>query len=223
MTLFDGMKQFDLICFDVDGTLIEHPSGKIIWELLSLRFGGSARINQARYDRYMAGELSYDKWVELDVSDWIKQGATREQIIEVVREFQPNDGAIETVTALKEKGYPLSVVSGSLNVVIETLFPHHPFDDIFTNHIYFDEEGRLSGWKATPFDIYGKPVAVEALARKYDTSTDRIAYIGDGENDVPLLDTVGYFVAFNPRSEELERRANRVIKNESMTRLLEIF
>ena len=217
------MKKFDLICFDVDGTLIEHPSGMIIWELLSLRFGGSAQVNRARYDRYMAGELSYDKWVELDVSDWIKEGATREQIIDVVREFQPNDGAVETVTALKKKGYPLSVVSGSLNVVIETLFPNHPFDDIFTNHIYFDKEGRLSGWKATPFDIYGKPVAVKALARKYDTSTDRIAYIGDGENDVPLLDTVGYFVAFNPRSEELERRANRVIKNESMTRLLEIF
>lgn len=217
------MKRFDLICFDVDGTLIEHPSGLIIWELLSLKFGGSPAINQARYDRYLSGELSYDKWVELDVTDWMKQDATKDQIIEVVREFKPNDGALETVTALKEKGYPLSVVSGSLNVVVETLFPDNPFDDIFTNYIFFDEKGRLSGWKATPFDIYGKPVAVEALAKKYATSTDRIAYIGDGENDVPLLGTVGCFIAFNPRSEELERRADRVIKNESMTRLLEFF
>lgn len=217
------MKKFDLICFDVDGTLIEHPSGLIIWELLSMRFGGSPEINQRRYDRYRAGEMDYDKWVELDVTDWMREGATRDQIIEVVREFQPNDGALETVAALKEKGYPLAVVSGSLNVVVETLFPDDPFDDIFTNHIYFDEKGRLSGWKATPFDIYGKPVALEALAKKYSTSTDRIAFVGDGENDVPLLDTVGYFVAFNPRSEELERRADRVIRNESMTRLLENF
>jgi len=217
------MKKYDLICFDVDGTLIEHPSGMIIWELLSMRFGGSPQINRERHDRYLSGEMSYDEWVELDVTDWMKHDATRDQIIEVVREFRPNEGALETVAALKKKGYPLSVVSGSLNVVVETLFPDKPFDDIFTNYIYFDGDGRLSGWKATPFDIYGKPVALKALAKKYNTSTDRIAYVGDGDNDVPLLDTVGYFVAFNPRSEELERRANRVIKQESMTRLLEIF
>jgi HAD superfamily PSPase-like hydrolase len=217
------MKQFDLICFDVDGTLIEHPSGLIIWELLSIKFGGSQEINRQRYDRYRAGEMDYDKWVELDVTDWMKEGATKDQILDVVKEFKPNDGAVETVTALKDKGYPLAVVSGSLNVVIETLFPDMPFDDMYTNHIYFDQNGRLSGWKATPFDIYGKPVALEALAKKYNTTTERIAFIGDGENDVPLLDTVGFFVAFNPRSEELEKRADRVIRNESMIRLLDYF
>ncbi|NIM20121.1 MAG: HAD-IB family phosphatase [Candidatus Latescibacteria bacterium] len=217
------MKQYDLICFDVDGTLIEHPTGKVIWELLNIRYGGSEQINQARYDSYMEGNITYDKWVELDVSDWIEKRATQEEIVEVVRGFRPHEGALETVEELKKRGYRLSVVSGTLDIVIDTIFPDHPFDDVFTNRIFFDGDGNLTGWKATPFDIFGKPIALRELARKYGTTLDRIAYIGDGDNDVPLLGVVGYFVAFNPRSAELERGADRVVKNQSMTKLLEIF
>jgi HAD superfamily PSPase-like hydrolase len=216
-------RKFDLISFDVDGTLVEHPSGKVIWELLNLKYIGTEAVNQERYEAYKAGRLTYDQWVEADVSGWMESDATREEILEVVREFRPNQGAIETVLELKSRGYLLSVVSGTIDIVVNTLFPDLPFEDVFTNRIFFDERGRLSGWQATPFDIYGKPVALRALARKYDTSVDRIAFVGDGDNDVPLLDVAGCFVAFNPRSAELERRADRVLRNQSMTALLDIF
>ena len=216
-------RKFDLISFDVDGTLVEHPSGKVIWELLNLKYVGSEAVNQDRYKDYLAGRLTYDQWVEADVSGWMQKDATREEILEVVREFRPNPGAVETVLELKSRGYILSVVSGTIDIVVDTLFADLPFEDVFTNRIFFDEQGKLTRWQATPFDIFGKPVALKELARKYDTSVDRIAFIGDGENDVPLLDVAGYFVAFNPRSAELERRADRVIKNRSMTALLDIF
>ncbi len=217
------MKSYDLICFDVDGTLVEHPTGKVIWELLNLRYGGSEKLNDERYKNYLTGKITYDDWVALDVGGWMEKNATREEILEVVKEFQPNDGAVETVSELKNRGYRLSVVSGTLDIVVDTIFSDHPFDDVFTNRIFFDTDGRLIGWEATAFDIFGKPIALKELARKYDTTMERIAFIGDGENDVPLLGKVGLFVAFNPRSEELERRADRVIKQESMTRILEIF
>ena len=216
-------RNFDLISFDVDGTLVEHPSGKVIWELLNIRYGGSEDTNQRRFEAYQAGRLTYDQWVEADVSGWMEKDATKEEILEVVREFRPNEGAIETVLELKNRGYTLSVVSGTIDIVVDTLFPDLPFEDVFTNRIFFDEQGKLSGWQATPFDIYGKPVALKELARKYDTSVDKIAFIGDGDNDVPLLGVAGYFVAFNPRSADLEQRADRVIKNQSLTTLLDIF
>ena len=216
-------RNFDLISFDVDGTLVEHPSGKVIWELLNIRYGGSEDTNQRRFEAYQAGRLTYDQWVEADVSGWMEKDATREEILEVVREFRLNEGAIETVLELKNRGYTLSVVSGTIDIVVDTLFPDLPFEDVFTNRIFFDEQGKLSGWQATPFDIYGKPVALRELARKYDISVDKIAFIGDGDNDVPLLGVAGYFVAFNPQSAELEKRADRVIKNQSMTTLLDIF
>ena len=38
------MKPYDLICFDVDGTLIEHPSGKVIWEVLNEKYVGNTLV-----------------------------------------------------------------------------------------------------------------------------------------------------------------------------------
>jgi phosphoserine phosphatase len=43
-----------LIAFDVDGTLVDHPEGKVIWELLNRRFMGDDRMNHQRYRDYQA-------------------------------------------------------------------------------------------------------------------------------------------------------------------------
>jgi len=214
--------RYDLICFDVDGTLIRHPTDKVIWEILNLRFTGDDRVNVERYRQYRAGELSYDEWVQLDVSGWIAVGATRDRITQAVREFEVVEGAMETVWALKERGAQLAVVSGTLDVVIDTLFPDHPFDDVYTNRLHFDGDGRLAGWTATPYDIHGKPEAVRNLAERHGIPLERCAFVGDGENDVPLVGVVGCLIAFNPRSRELEAGADHVLKGESMKRILEI-
>ncbi len=213
----------DLICFDVDGTLVRHPSGMVIWEVLNLRYGGSKEINRTRFEMYREGKLSYDRWVELDVGGWIEKGATRDDIVECVREFSLFDGARETVHELKRRGFRLGVISGTIDIVLDTLFPDHPFDAVHTNRIFFDERGRLEAWRATRFDIDGKPVALREIARKHDVPLSRTAYIGDGENDIPLLGVAGFFVAFRPKSPLLAEGADMVIGKEGLGRLLDVF
>jgi phosphoserine phosphatase len=215
-------RRYDLVCFDVDGTLIRHPTDKVIWEILNLRFTGSDAINQERYRMYREGEITYEDWVRLDVGGWIEVGARRDAIVEAVREFECYDGALETVRELKRRGAWLAVVSGTLDVVLDTLFPDHPFDDVFTNKLRFDGNDTLVGWEATPFDLEGKPDAIRELARRHGIGLDRVAFVGDGENDVPVIGVAGLVVAFNPRSLALERGADHVLKNENMNRLLEI-
>ena len=215
-------RRYDLICFDVDGTLVKHPTGKVIWEILNLRFTGSDEINQVRYAMYRAGELTYADWVRLDVQGWIDAGATYGGIETAVREFAPAEGALETVWELRRRGLKLAIVSGTLDVVIDTLFPEHPFDDVFSNRLVFDDGGRLAGWSATPFDLQGKPEAVRQLARKHGTELKRTAFVGDGENDVPVIGVAGTVVAFHPRSAELARRADHVLTNGGMGALLDI-
>jgi phosphoserine phosphatase len=215
-------RRYDLICFDVDGTLVKHPTGKVIWEILNLRFTGSDEINQVRYGMYRAGNLTYADWVALDVQGWIDAGATRDAIETAVREFAPVDGAVETVWELRRRGLKLAIVSGTLDVVIDTLFPEHPFDDVFSNGLVFDGAGRLTGWSATSFDLHGKPDAVRQLARKHGATLERTAFVGDGDNDVPVIGVAGTVVAFHPRSAELERRADHVLTNGGMGALLDI-
>jgi len=216
------MSRYGLICFDVDGTLVKHPTDKVIWEILNLRFIGDDSVNQERYRMYREGEITYAKWVELDVSGWIEAGATREQVEASVREFEHHDGVLETVHALKRRGAVLALISGTLDVVIDTLFPDHPFDDVFCNRLVFDDDGRLSGWRATPFDLHGKPDALRQLSEKHGVPLERTAFIGDGENDVPVIGVAGTVVAFNPRSEALEKGADHVVRNGNMRELLTI-
>lgn len=212
-----------MICFDVDGTLVHHPTGMVIWEVLNLRFGGTVEQNHARYAMYRRGEIRYDEWVELDVEDWVAAGASRQTILESVREFELVKGACETVSELKARGYHLAVISGTLDIVLDTLFPDHPFDDVYTNRVFFDEAGNLCAWQATPFDGHGKPDALRVLCRKHNIDPARAAYIGDGENDVPLIGVPGYLIAFHPRSSALEAGADLVMRDPDLSRLLDIF
>jgi phosphoserine phosphatase len=218
----DG-RSYDLICFDVDGTLVRHPSGLVIWEVLNLKYGGSKEINRFRYQMYCEGRLSYERWVQLDVSGWIDHGATESGVLEAVREFSLFDGARETVHELKRRGYMLGVISGTLNVVLDTLFPDHPFDEVYTNKIFFDGGGRLDGWEATRYDSHGKPEALRDIAHRHGVHLSRTGFVGDGENDEPLLGVAGFFAAFRPRSRVLADGADIVLGESELPKLLDVF
>jgi len=215
-------RPYDLVCFDVDGTLVRHPSGKVIWEVLNRRFLGDDTVNEDRHRWYREGKITYPEWVELDVQGWIDAGATHAEILDSVREFERFDGAHETLWELKRRGVRLAIISGTLDIVIHTLFPEHPFDDIYSNRLIFDEHGVLTSWQATPFDLEGKPVAMRELSERHAVDLQRAAFVGDGANDVPMVGVAGCVVAFNPRSRDLERMANHVIRGPSLSQLLEL-
>lgn len=214
------ISDFELVCFDVDGTLIQHPRDKVIWEVLNQRFTGTDTINEERFSMYNSGAITYAQWVELDVTGWIHAGASRAEIVETVEEFQPCDGIGETLEEFKRRGARLAIVSGTLDIVIDTLFPDHLFDDVYSNRLIFDKDGTLTGWQATAFDLQGKPDALREISHRHDIALERSLFVGDGDNDVPVIGVAGCVVAFNPRSQELERRADHVIRGNDMRDLL---
>ena len=197
------MRPFDLICFDVDGTLVVHPEGRIVWEILNTRFTGTDTANVARFHDYRAGAITYADWVALDVGDWLRAGATRAQILEAIGELELIGGARETLRELKRRGYKLAVVSGTIDIVLDTLFPDHPFDDVFVNHLHFDGDGRLAGWTATPSDVDGKARALREIAEREGIPLDRCAYVGDAINDLDIAREAGFAIALNSTCADL--------------------
>ncbi len=217
------MKPIQLIAFDVDGTLVEHPEKLVVWQLMNRRYLGSLEVSDQRYRDFMAGKFDYERWVDLDVSDWMSRGATRAEMAEEVKALELIGGAHETLAVLKERGYKLAVISGTLDLVIEEFFPEHPFEEIFTNKLHFDEAGKLVGAKATNYDMEGKAHALEELAQRFSLSLEECAFVGDHANDVAVAQAAGFSVAFNPKTPRLEEVADHVIRADSLAPVAELF
>src|SRR6185295_11635441 len=121
---------------------------------------------------------------------------------------------------LKAGGMRLVVISGTLDLLLDTFFPEHPFDEIYSNHIGFDDEERISHWRATPFDMQGKAQALRAVALREGIPLSRCAFVGDSSNDVWIARAAGFSVAFNPKCEELEREASVVVRSDDLRSVL---
>lgn len=213
-------RRVDLVCFDVDGTLIKHPENKVVWQVLNQRFLGDDSVNADRFARYRSGEITYAEWVALDVGEWQRLGVTREQMVDALGELRLVTGARETLSVLKERGYKLAVISGTLDISLETLFPDHPFADVFCNRIHFGEDGHITGWTATPYDMEGKAQALKMIAAREGFPLERCAFVGDHHNDLAAAQVAGLAIAFDPKSPELEEVADAVIRSADLQDIL---
>jgi len=224
MQLEEGLplsrQSLELIAFDVDGTLVREPDGLTVWEVLNREFIGSAEINRQRYEEFKAGRLSYSDWVALDVKGWKSAGARRDDLISAFGALELVAGTQEALDSLKRLGTRLVVISGTLDLMLNTLLPDHPFEEIHANHIGFDPDGNISHWRATPFDMQGKEKLLRAIALRENIPLQRCGFVGDSSNDVWIARAAGRSVAFNPRCEELERVADVVVRSDDLRDLL---
>ena len=199
---------------------MREPDGLTVWEVLNREFIGSAEINRQRYEAYKAGRLSYPDWVALDIEGWRDAGARRDDLIDAFGSLELVSGTRETLVTLKQRGLRLIVISGTLDLMLNTLLPDHPFDEVHANHIGFDEQGNIAHWRATPFDMQGKEKLLRAIALREGIPLERCGFVGDSSNDVWIARAAGRAVAFNPRCDELERTADVVIRSDDLRDVL---
>lgn len=206
---------YKLVAFDVDGTLIGNRDGKVVWQLLNNHFARDETANARRYEAYMTGQITYAEWVDLDVGQWVEVGATRTEIVGVIQQhlfLVP--GARETVEALRQRGYKLAVISGTLDLTLALLFSEHPFEEIFTNKIWFDDQGLIAGWEATPYDMSGKAEALAEIASRQQVTLEQTVYVGDNINDIQVMEAAGLAVAFEPKHPSVIEAADEVVRGD---------
>jgi phosphoserine phosphatase len=213
-----------VICFDVDGTLVEHAEGKTVWQVLNERFLDSTTLNRERLADFRSGRLRYAEWVALDVGDWVCAGVRLPAIeAEIRASLRPVPGARETIATLRRRGYRVAVVSGTIDLTLKLLLGACAFDRVFSNRLFFGSDGAICGWQATVYDMEGKARAVRELAAEFGVGTDACAFVGDHWNDLAALECAGLGVAFCPKDDAVRAAADVVIEEGPLTRLLEIF
>jgi phosphoserine phosphatase len=215
-----GSGPVDLVAFDVDGTLIRERDGLTVWEVLNREFLGNCEINRERSRNFLDGQLSYAEWVALDIEGWQTAGATREQIVAAFGSLSAIAGAQEALLTLADSGVRLFVISGTLDLLLHTLLPGAPFEEVHCNHIGFDESGRITHWQATPFDNRGKEKLLRAIALREGIPLERCGFVGDSSNDVWIARAAGVTVAYNSRCDELEQAADVVLRSNDLRDVL---
>jgi len=182
----EGRRKSVLIC-DMDSTLIGQ---ECIDELAD--FAGVRDRVSAITERAMRGELDFEAALRERVG--LLKGLPEDVIAECYAErITINDGAKTLVTTMKRNGATTVIVSGGFTAFTAKVAEACGFDHHHANVLEV-EDGVLTGRVVEP--ILGREAKREALMRYTDGQPERAIAIGDGANDLAMIEAAGIGVAY---------------------------
>jgi len=181
-----------LIVFDVDSTLIQ---GKVI-EMLAERVGAGEAV-AAITEAAMRGEIDFAESLQQRVATLT--GLPAAVLDEVAAEVELTPGARTTIRTLRRLGFHCGVVSGGFRRVIEPLAHDLMLDFVAANDLEVID-GKLTGRLVGEIiDRAGKAKALRDFAQAAGVPMEQTVAVGDGANDIDMLNAAGLGVAFNAK------------------------
>ena len=218
------MPKYKLVCFDVDGTLIDFPQDhpKFSWQVFHDYFQTDEHRREDARNKFLNGKISYLGWAEHDIGMWKEVNARKEDFFKAMEPLKLMNGAMETLQELKRNNLKLAVISGSINVVLEKFIPNYNeiFDDVFLSRIYFDKKGRITKVEATEFDMDKKAEALKQIAKREKIRLEECVFVGDYLNDMKIIREAGLGIAFNCQHDELKKISDVVIEKKDLREVL---
>lgn len=181
-----------LIVMDVDSTLIQ---GEVI-ELLAEHAGCAEEVAQVT-DEAMRGELDFEESLRRRVA--LLKGLDVGALDQVRERLVLAPGARTLVRTLKRLGYEFAIVSGGFTQVTDGLVERLGIDYSAANTLEV-VDGKLTGGLAGPVvDRKGKASALRRFAADAGVPLNQTVAIGDGANDLDMLQAAGLGVAYNAK------------------------
>jgi phosphoserine phosphatase len=181
-----------LIVMDVDSTLIQQ---EVIDELAHL-VGVEAEVAQITAQA-MAGQLDFKASLQRRVS--LLRGLEVSRLPEVAARLKLTPGAEILLGVLKKLGYKTAIVSGGFTFFTDQLRQHLQLDYAAANTLEI-ENGCLTG------RVVGEIIDAEAklryltnIAQAENIELAQTLAVGDGANDLLMLEAAGLGVAFNAK------------------------
>ena len=181
-----------LVVMDVDSTLIQDE----VIELLASHAGRAAEV-AAVTEAAMRGELDFAESLRQRVA--VLAGLPVGVLNDVRAAVRLTPGARTLVRTLKRLGFTVAVVSGGFIEVVGDLARELEIDHARANTLDV-VDGRLTGRVVGEIvDRAGKARALRAFAEQEHLPLSRTVAIGDGANDLDMLEVAGLGIAFNAK------------------------
>jgi phosphoserine phosphatase len=182
-----------LVVLDVDSTLIRDEA----IDVLAGRAGVSEQVSQIT-ERAMSGHLDFAQSLHERVA--LLAGLPERIVLEVRDALQLTPGARTFVRTLHRLGYHVGVVSGGFTVFTDRFVDELGLDFAAANQLEI-VDGLVTGRVVGPLvDRPGKALAMAQFAAKFGVPLAQTVAVGDGANDIDMLEAAGLGIAFNAKS-----------------------
>ena len=201
-----------LVVFDLDNVIIDGEAIDEIGKLANVE-DEIAEITE----KAMQGEIDF----ETSIKDRVKllEGTSIEEIEKLADELPLMAGADETINALKEKDLDVIIISGSFDVVAEKVKDKLGVDEVYTNS-FSVEDGKLTGEVTGPLVSGSKLDVLNDHVEKAGITLDDVVAVGDGANDISMIESAGCGIAFNAK-DSVKEIADVVVEEKDLTKVSE--
>ncbi len=202
-----------LVVFDLDNVIIDGEGIDEIGKLVNVEDQIAAITEQA-----MQGELNFETSIKQRVA--LLEGAAVDDIKKLADEMPLMAGAEETVKSLKENGFDVIIISGSFDIIANTIKQKLPVDEIFTNSLV-SKDGALTGEVTGPLVSGNKLDVLKEYIADAGYTLDECISVGDGANDISMIESAKYGIAFNAKPA-LKENADIIVETRNLTDVLDV-
>ncbi|WP_404447218.1 phosphoserine phosphatase SerB [Microbacterium marinum] len=192
-----------LVVFDADSTLIRNE----VIELIADEAGRGREVAAAT-EAAMRGEVDFATSLRSRVEQLA--GVPLASFTRVLSRVEPTPGARELVEAIHRRGGVAAVVSGGFHEILDVVAPDLGIDVWRANRLVSSDAVLTGEVDGEIVDAAGKAAALREWAREHNVPADRTIAIGDGANDLQMMDAAGLGIAFNAKPA-VRRQADVVV------------
>ncbi|MBQ9340356.1 MAG: phosphoserine phosphatase SerB [Paludibacteraceae bacterium] len=186
-----------LICVDLDSTLIQT---EVIDELAE-RAGVGAEVRAITLSA-MRGEIDFKESFTRRVA--LLKGLPVSAKDDVIEHLPITEGADRLFSVLKQCGFKIAILSGGFTFVAQYLQKRFDIDYVYANTLE-DADGVLTGrYVGDIVDGNRKADLLELIAQAEKIDLRQVIAVGDGANDLKMLNKAGLGIAFHAKPKVKE-------------------
>jgi phosphoserine phosphatase len=181
-----------LVCFDMDSTLIQ---AEVIDKLAEL--AGVGDEVKAITESAMNGEIDFNESFTRRMK--LLKGLSEDVLHDVAVNLPITKGTRRLMDTLKSYGFKTAILSGGFTYFGNYLQKEFGIDYVYANQLEIKDGVLTGGYLGDIVDGNKKAEFLKEIALKEGIDINQTIAVGDGANDLPMLNLAGLGIAFHAK------------------------